>query len=285
VDQIRRAGIAINVPDLFNHPTVEALAASALASATPPASEIAAIPVRAGKQTPLFLFHDGLGDELYFPVLARHLPPGLPVYGLPSIQESEPQLNTLEAMASRMIRLIRRARANGPYRLAGWSFGGVLAYEVAQQLLASGEQLELLALIDSYSPDERPVDTRIDESARTEFADPSLRHATPEQRRQLELNGNAADRYRPAAIEATVHLFMACEQPVDLPPHLLRALGWGRWVLPHRLHIRRSPGTHESMMSGANVEALGEALGRTLTEVSAHARGAETHPACGVVGA
>jgi amino acid adenylation domain-containing protein len=147
----RQLGMEITVADLFNHPTVKSLATSLYnGTASTPGRGIRLI--REGTQTPLFLVHDGYGDELYFSALAQQLPRQLPVYGLPSVPPDEPRLNTLRAMAKRMVSLIHQVQPAGPYRLAGWSFGGVLAYEIAQHLLDQGHTIEFLGLMDAFCP-------------------------------------------------------------------------------------------------------------------------------------
>ena len=59
---------------------------------------------------------------------------------------------TLEAMAERYLAALRRIQPHGPYRLGGWSMGGVAAFEMARRLAQAGEEVELLALLDSYAP-------------------------------------------------------------------------------------------------------------------------------------
>jgi amino acid adenylation domain-containing protein len=149
---LRQVGIETTVASLFNHPTVESFAAS-LSRTSVGASRRGAQKIREGSQTPLFLVHDGYGDELYFHALARYLPVELTVYGLPAIPPGEPQPNSMRAMAGRMINLLQEVQPAGPYRVAGWSFGGVLAYEIVQLLLNQGHAVEFLGLIDAYCPD------------------------------------------------------------------------------------------------------------------------------------
>ncbi len=111
------------------------------------------ITVRAGgSESPLFLLHDFTGLDAYFPVLGQHLQGDFPIYGLPGIGLGQQQLRTMECLAARMVERIRQVQPRGPYRLAGWSFGGVLAYEVATQLLGMDEAVTFLGLIDSYVP-------------------------------------------------------------------------------------------------------------------------------------
>jgi thioesterase domain-containing protein len=81
--------------------------------------------------------------------LSSHIDPAVSVYGLPASSMEQAQLRTMEAMAMRMAGMIREAQPSGPYRLAGWSFGGVLAYEIATQLIGADEEVEFLGLFDS----------------------------------------------------------------------------------------------------------------------------------------
>jgi thioesterase domain-containing protein len=62
----------------------------------------------------------------------------------------------VEAIASRYLAEVRAAQRSGPYLLGGWSFGGLVAFEMAQQLRAAGETTALLALIDSHAPQPSP---------------------------------------------------------------------------------------------------------------------------------
>jgi len=148
---LRQHGIETTVAGLFNHPTVESLAAS-LYKGPLPVPRRGAQKIREGTETPLFLVHDGYGDELYFSALGQHLPVELPVYGLPGIAPDEPRPHTMGEMAKRMVNLLQQVQTTGPYRLAGWSFGGVLAYEIAQQLLDQGHAVEFLGLMDAVCP-------------------------------------------------------------------------------------------------------------------------------------
>jgi amino acid adenylation domain-containing protein len=156
---LRQLGIRTTIAGLFNHPTIESLAA--FLSQMPARNSFRGVQrVREGTLAPLFLAHDGGGSELYFSTLARFLPRELPVYGLPSVPPDEPQLHSMRAMAERMVHMIREAQPEGPYRLAGWSFGGLLAYEIAQLLLDQGETLEFLGLIDAWNIEGRSVENR-----------------------------------------------------------------------------------------------------------------------------
>jgi thioesterase domain-containing protein len=111
------------------------------------------IPIRTiGAQRPLFLIHDNTGQDLWFPLLAERINPDIPVYGLPAVPMDEPQLQTIEGMAARLVAIMRTVQPEGPYRFAGWSLGGILAYEVSVQLIGQNQAVEFAGLLDTYCP-------------------------------------------------------------------------------------------------------------------------------------
>ncbi|MBA2675527.1 non-ribosomal peptide synthetase [Ramlibacter sp.] len=162
VGMLRRDDLRINVMDIFPHPTVASLAAHLKAQALEHAlGELvdSIVPVRkTGTQRPLFLVHETHGLDMYFPVIGQHIDADIPVYGLPGMPLDGPQLQTLPALAERMAGIIRTVQPEGPVRLAGWSFGGMLAYEIASQLRARGEAVEFIGLLDTVAGPEVPED-------------------------------------------------------------------------------------------------------------------------------
>ncbi|NVZ71929.1 non-ribosomal peptide synthetase [Pseudomonas costantinii] len=153
VNLMEEAGLAVSLAELFQHASVASVAAMLRQRTDEPVRDNAVITVRSGgSQPPLFLVHEFSGMDVYFPALGQHLPGDYPIYGLPGLAFGESQLNTMEGLAARMVGLIRSLQPHGPYRIAGWSFGGVLAYEVAMQLLGLDEAVAFLGLIDSYVP-------------------------------------------------------------------------------------------------------------------------------------
>lgn len=110
------------------------------------------ITLRAGpSQRALFLVHPLGGELLAYRGLARAIKSPLRVLGLrwqpPETESVAPTL--LPEMAAVHLAQLRSIQPHGPYLLAGWSFGGVLAFELAQQIAAGGEQVEFLGLIDA----------------------------------------------------------------------------------------------------------------------------------------
>jgi thioesterase domain-containing protein len=87
---------------------------------------------------------------LYVAALVPHINEKISVYGLPATPADEPQLQTVAGMATRMVQMIRSVQPRGPYRIAGWSFGGILAYEIATQLIRAQQEVSFLGLLDAY---------------------------------------------------------------------------------------------------------------------------------------
>ncbi|WP_095047885.1 non-ribosomal peptide synthase/polyketide synthase [Pseudomonas sp. Irchel s3h9] len=153
VNLLQRAGQQVTLAELFQRPSVESLAALLCQRNTVPEQPEGLVVVRPGEGgDALFLIHEFSGREVYFPALAMHIEGQFPIYGLPGVPLGQPQLRTLECMATRMVGIIRAVQPHGPYRLAGWSFGGLLAYEIAQQLLGLDEAVAFVGLLDTYAP-------------------------------------------------------------------------------------------------------------------------------------
>jgi phthiocerol/phenolphthiocerol synthesis type-I polyketide synthase D len=143
----RRSGRAVDVERLRDAPTIEQQAP--LVHEREPTSDSRLRPLAAGDGSrPLFLFHPGGGDTLVYRQLVERLDLEWPVWGLDRLR----QHLTVEERAARYLELVREKQPAGSYRLAGWSFGGALAYETARQLQAAGESIETLAMIDTVLP-------------------------------------------------------------------------------------------------------------------------------------
>ncbi len=136
---------------LFQAPTVEKLAAlmHSEGRSTRWKSLVAIQPD--GSNTPLFMVPGVGGNVLEFARLANLLGSDQPFYGAQSrgLDGKEVPLRDIDAMAREYLKEIRELQPHGPYRLGGACMGGIVAFEMAQQLQASGEKVALLALIDT----------------------------------------------------------------------------------------------------------------------------------------
>ncbi|MFI9382032.1 amino acid adenylation domain-containing protein [Kutzneria sp. NPDC052558] len=104
-----------------------------------------------GSQTPIFCVHPTGCIAWSYLGLARHLGPDVPLYGLQAqgITRQAVLPSDIGSMAADYLAHIQKVQPSGPYRLLGWSFGGVVAQEIAVQLQERGEEVELLASLDS----------------------------------------------------------------------------------------------------------------------------------------
>jgi thioesterase domain-containing protein len=140
---------------LLERPTVRRLAE--LLQAPPIDAHSAAVRIRAGRrQPPLFCLPGIGGHVLEFREFSRQLREPHAVYGLcpAGLEDGLPPHDSIEAMAAHAIRQMRNVQPHGPYALVGYSLGGIVAFEMARQLKDAGQEIALLALLDSrlWSP-------------------------------------------------------------------------------------------------------------------------------------
>jgi acyl transferase domain-containing protein/thioesterase domain-containing protein/acyl carrier protein len=173
-----RKQYAVDLPlaTLFQAPTLGALAAvvahaGGLQTAEPaaepkkPASNVISLVTRSwsplvaicrgrADRRPLFCVHGAGGNVLNFKIISDRLGHDQPFYGLQAqgVDGRLPPLTTIEEMATQYVEAVRIVAPQGPYRLAGYSAGGVIALEMAHQLKKDDSSIELLAMIDTLSP-------------------------------------------------------------------------------------------------------------------------------------
>ncbi|HET6230013.1 MAG TPA: amino acid adenylation domain-containing protein [Longimicrobiaceae bacterium] len=147
-------GREIPLTALFQGATVEALAALLRDEddAAPTGPLVTVQPK--GDKPPFFLVHGAAGTVLRYAPLGRRLAPDQPFYALRAVglEAGEEPPRTLEEMAAGYVAAIHQVQPQGPYRVGGWSTGCSIAYEVAQQLTAAKEKVEVLVLLDGQAP-------------------------------------------------------------------------------------------------------------------------------------
>jgi len=147
----RATGTRLPIAALFSHSTIAGLARQ-LASPDTEKKWDALVPIKtSGTKPPLFLIHGAGLNILLFKSLSENFDADQPVYGFQALGLSHPDSipATIEEIATRYIREILEVHPNGPYALAGYSMGGFLAYEMAQQLTAMGKKILLLGIMDT----------------------------------------------------------------------------------------------------------------------------------------
>jgi amino acid adenylation domain-containing protein/non-ribosomal peptide synthase protein (TIGR01720 family) len=147
------AGRELPLALLFERPTIEELARVLREEVQVSVSSL--VPIQtSGANPPLFFVHAHGGGTIAYYSLARHLGSDQPFYGLeaPGLDGSREPIAEISEMASHYIHELRRLEPQGPYRLGGHSFGGLVAFEMARQLTGAGERVELLAILDTAAP-------------------------------------------------------------------------------------------------------------------------------------
>ena len=296
----------LNVPldthSLLNAPTVAQLAAFIAAegthSGTQPALPELVVELQAGKadRKPLFLMHPVGGHVYSYRDLVRHLDPDLPVYGIRARGvegEAEPLASVAE-MARVYTAAVRATQPDGPYLLGGSSFGGVLAFAMAQELLAERKQVAFLALIDTPGPGNMPepfeeiadilfymlkvgqdMDVDIaalrsmDEARQLEFflEHSRWRFSSPRDLKTMltifKTNERAMWDYVPETYPGKVHFYLARERDAFTPQ--TPAHGW-IGLAGQGIEIHTVPGNHISMTEMPHVRHLAASLGQNLKE-------------------
>ena len=283
----KQFGLALPMSVLFEASTLALLAlrlgepdAQAAPAAAQDAASLVCIQPGAPHRTPLFCVHGALGNVVGFKPLAVHLGADQPFYGLQAqgIDGVAAPLDSIADMARLYIRAIRTRQLQGPYLLAGYSGGGVIAHEMTRQLEAMGEETALLVLIDTLEPSQmiRPIthwdrarhlfDARpgqILRAARKRFARPVASTLAPT---ALELASKAVEQaylraqgvHAPAPVRAGLLLVRAREARM----HFLRAgqtLGWDKWI-GGRIEVIEADGNHETVCLEPAVATVAAAL-------------------------
>ncbi len=150
----RELGSSLPLGAVFRAPTIEALA-NLIESNEGDSRWTSLVPLQTeGSRLPIFCVHGGAGTILHLEPLARSFGAEQPLYGLQSrgLYGGAPPLRTVEEMAAHYLFEIRQVQPEGPYAFAGYCFGAIVAFEMAQTLLAEGEQVNVVASFNGPSP-------------------------------------------------------------------------------------------------------------------------------------
>lgn len=261
-------GRQISLKDLFQAPNIAELAAllredRAIVqwkNLTPVQPE--------GTKVPFFCVH---GDEAnYF--LPKYLGNDQPFYAFVHQGEDGRRIEhtTVKAIAAHFIREMRTVRPHGPYLLGGYSFGGIVAYEMARQLRAEGEDIPLLAMFDTYAPTEFKKVMKEETRFYFPLKNALLRAATnwhlqrdkplPARLRHfyiIDIYDKAIREYDAGVYHGPITVFKA--ETSSGAEHM----GWARKE-PSSIEVRVVPGDHYNVVKEPQVKALAMELGRSI---------------------
>ncbi len=234
---------------------------------------------------PLFCLY----GVLLYRELAEHLKTDRSVYGVylqaeidllktGDMKQFTAVFSNISVIADQYLAAIRQVQPSGPYYVVGESFGGIIAYEIAQKLQASGEVVNLVAMMDARAPTlfPQPLQKRLKIHGQIMLKKgpvyllEKLDTVKKKIRRKVHLKTaevsesdireivrrKASDDYRPRPYEAEILLFRASER--DQFEVNDRTLGWRSWA--DQLQIFEVPGNHLSILKSPNVQIMAEQM-------------------------
>lgn len=147
----------LSITAIFEYRTVHALANHLESKQSVDTGRIVVqLKYASSEESPLFLIHPGGGGVLCYLPLTKNIKMDVPIFGIQSIgydQDIEPY-TSIPLMAERYITEMKKTQKTGPYRLAGWSMGGTIAFEMAKLLRMEGEEVSFIGLLDAYPFDQ-----------------------------------------------------------------------------------------------------------------------------------
>lgn len=252
-----------------------------------------------GSKPPVFMIHPPGGIVVCYHELAASISQDQPLVAIRSrgLHGDEPLPETLAEMAGQYAASIRKRQAVGPYIIGGWSLGGVIAYEVARQLVQQGCQVAGLVLLDSTVPEHCDTAT---ESAGMEYGldlsleqlgELSVDEQLPYLYQHAERLGVLDDDTPKQVVENVIadlrrlfaHHVQLCQgvqlQPLDVPVLLIRPSeipvagdtrpdrGWGRWT--KQVTVCTVPGHHHSMVQSPGAAEMAQHMDRFVEQCTA----------------
>jgi len=147
-----RRGISLPLTTIVESPTIRQFASRVDQGAVAAPNGLVAL--RKAGERRLFLVHDGDGETLLYRNLANRLPAAMSVFGIQPERRTRIPLAHLaiEEMAASYVKTVRAEQPEGPYLLGGMCAGGLIAFEMARQLQASGALVERVLMMDSATP-------------------------------------------------------------------------------------------------------------------------------------
>ena len=256
-------------------------------------------PPEASESAPIFMVHPPGGIVVCYRALAGLLS-SRRLYGIRShgLHGREELPATIESMAAAYVEALRSVQPRGPYVLGGWSLGGVVAYEIAQQLIAIGESIDTLILLDTTIPEGAsnlvPASEQVSVGLEygIELTLEQLSELAPEEQLPFlwehakklgvieddsppEVVEKALEelqelfhhhielcrQYKMSPLQASIALFRPQEVPFDL--QVAEDRGWRS--LARAVDVEFVPGHHHSMVQSPNVEKLAESINQLLS--------------------
>jgi thioesterase domain-containing protein len=257
-------GLSLPVTAIFRHQTIRGLVRALESGSLEDADPL--LPLQTlGGQPALFCVHPIGGGAHGYAAVARALGHEQPVYGLQALGRAAPA--SLAAMAGDYVASVRRLQPNGPYRLLGHSFGGLVAFEMARQLEALGETVALLALLDTSIPEPaaQPPASEAQVARLIEAESLGMTTSLDRERAEAAVRGNLrlAAGYAPERVNAPLIYVEALREDEDARAAFWLAASANPWP------VVSMPCGHFDMLRAEQAKALAAILGPALVPRSA----------------
>jgi thioesterase domain-containing protein len=290
--------MGFGLASLISAPTIK-MVAELVRKRYAPNTVTSLVPIQpVGTKRPLYIVHGAGGNVVNFYGLTTKIGADQPVYGVQAqaLEVDQPALLHMEDMAAHYLMEIRRVQPKGPYHLLGYSFGGVVVLEMAHQLLAAGETVGLLGMLDtrardyieSSAADVSSVDGQTQAGGLTGFFHSFRGHGSAKgwwefflndlQERKVrytitiaarlfstlpvflknthEINSVAARNYKVKPISARLTLFRAANQADTSIPF---DNGWSP-IFGVGVEVHEIPGDHWQVLSGPGIDVLAKSI-------------------------
>jgi thioesterase domain-containing protein len=302
----KRLGSSLPLARLFTAGTIEAIAAE-LDSLRGAGSGSPVVALKAtGARPPLFCVHPAGGGAFCYLALSRAVGQDQPFYAFqaPGLDDGQMPQESVEALASFYLEAVRRVQPTGPYHLGGWSFGGLVAFEMARRIVAQGEEVASLVLIDTHLRDPSGAGTFDPIALLSSAARQEGFPVDEKQLRTLGIDGavaqvaqaattagllplglgeryvrrilavheasiNATNRYVPSTYSRRLTLLRATGRDAGSPDATRRdpTLGWSHLVTGG-VRVIDVPGSHDDLLRAPYVENVAAAVRAILAEFS-----------------
>jgi acyl transferase domain-containing protein/thioesterase domain-containing protein/SAM-dependent methyltransferase/acyl carrier protein len=229
-----------------------------------------------GPRTPIFLAAPAIGTTLSYQGFADALGDDRPVYGIEAtLPVGGSTRDRVRQVAAHHVGVLREVRPHGPYVLGGWSFGAVVAHEMAQQLTSLGERVELVVCVDGYVPATRGRRMRsipgyLSTGAWYQLAAllrfgvvGDLVRVAPDVRRVFNANIRAVWQYRPSPVPAAA-VVLKTRLDGGRAAWLRRALAP---VYGGGVEVRTVPGNHWNVLDARHAPELAGQVRAALARI------------------
>lgn len=293
-------GTDLGLASLISASSIEAIA-ELIRNRFSPNTASSLVPIQpVGTRPPLFIVHGVGGNVVNFYGLSMRMGSDQPVYGIQSqaLVANAPALLHLTDMATHYVKEIRAVQPHGPYHLLGYSFGGTVVLEMAQQLRAAGEEVAMVGMLDSKSKEyeeqfarsitvHSKVNNRVERffrnikdlslDAKIKYVSDKIStrairfsamaatranvsHVPSFMKSAYDINYVAVQNYEPQPYDGKLILFRASEQDNRAGA---RDLGWGS-IFRQGVEIHDLPGDHERIFMDPNIDELASSLRASL---------------------